>query len=126
MRVRMLTGGALLGLLVGTVIVGQTIYATTVDHFRDFGILKAIGASDGYVYGVIVQQAVISASVGYVLGIAASFGVLRMSRTAGAMIVAPWELVVSMFFLALLMCISASLISIHKVTRLDPAMVFKA
>jgi len=117
---------ALLGLLVGTVIVGQTIYATTVDHFRDFGILKAIGASDGYVYGVIVQQAVISASVGYVLGIAASFGVLRMSRTAGAMIVAPWELVVSMFFLALLMCISASLISIHKVTRLDPAMVFKA
>ena len=117
---------ALLGLLVGTVIVGQTIYATTVDHFRDFGILKAIGASDGYVYGVIVQQAVISASVGYVLGIAASFGVLRLSRTAGAMIVAPWELVVSMFFLALLMCISASLISIHKVTRLDPAMVFKA
>jgi putative ABC transport system permease protein len=75
---------------------------------------------------VIVQQAVISASVGYVLGIAASFGVLRLSRTAGAMIVAPWELVVSMFFLALLMCISASLISIHKVTRLDPAMVFKA
>jgi putative ABC transport system permease protein len=55
-----------------------------------------------------------------------SFAVLRLSRTAGAMIVAPWELVVSMFFLALFMCISASLISIHKVMRLDPAMVFKA
>jgi putative ABC transport system permease protein len=117
---------ALLGLLVGTVIVGQTIYATTVDHIRDFGILKAIGASDSYVYSVIVQQAVISAAIGYLLGIGASFGVLCLSRVAGAMIVAPRELILGMFFLALAMCISASLISIHKVTRLDPAMVFKA
>jgi putative ABC transport system permease protein len=117
---------AVLGLLVGTAIVGQTIYATTVDHLRDFGVLKAIGASDRYVYGVIVQQAVISAAIGYVLGMSASFGVLRISRTAGAMIVTPWQLVVSMFFLALLMCIGASLVSVHKVTRLDPAMVFKA
>jgi len=117
---------ALLGLVVGTVIVGQTIYATTVDHIRDFGILKAIGASDNYVRGVIVYQAVISASGGYVFGMGVSFAILRLSRTAGAVIVAPWELVVSMFFLALFMCISASLISIHKVMRLDPAMVFKA
>jgi putative ABC transport system permease protein len=117
---------AVLGLVVGTVIVGQTIYATTVDHIRDFGILKAIGASDSYVYSVIVQQAVISAAIGYVLGIGVSFGVLRLSRTAGAMIMTPWELVLSMFFVALLMCIGASLISIHKVTRLDPAMVFKS
>ena len=117
---------ALLGLVVGTVIVGQTIYATTVDHLRDFGILKAIGASDSYVYRVIIQQAVISASIGYVLGIGVSLGVLRLSRTAGAMIMTPWELVLSMFFLALFMCITASLISIHKVTRLDPAMVFKS
>jgi putative ABC transport system permease protein len=107
-------------------VVGQTIYATTLDHLRDFGILKAIGASDSYVYGVIIQQAVISASIGYVMGIGVSLALLRLSRTAGAMIIAPWELVLSMFFLALLMCISASLISIHKVTRLDPAMVFKS
>jgi putative ABC transport system permease protein len=117
---------ALLGLVVGTAIVGQTIYATTVDHLREFGILKAIGASDSYIYRVIIEQAVISASIGYVLGIGVSFGLLRLSRRAGAVIMTPWELVVSMFFLALLMCISASVISIHKVTRLDPAMVFKS
>lgn len=105
---------ALLGLFVGTAIVGQTIYATTVDHLRDFGILKAIGASDTYVYGVILQQAAISALVGYVFGIAVSFAVLRLSRSAGAMIVTPWELVLSMFFLAQFMCISASLISIQR------------
>jgi putative ABC transport system permease protein len=118
--------GALLGLVVGMVIVGQTIYATTLDHIRDFGILKAIGASDSYVYGVIVQQALISAVIGYALGIGAGVGALRLSREAGAVIMTPWELVLSMFFLAVLMCIGASLISIHKVTRLDPAMVFKS
>lgn len=117
---------ALLGLLVGAAIVGQTIYATTIDHLRDFGILKAIGASDAYVYGVIVEQAVISAAIGYVLGIGASFGLLRLSRNAGAMIVVPWQLMASMFLLSLLMCVGASIISVHKVTRLDPAMVFKA
>jgi putative ABC transport system permease protein len=117
---------AVLGVIVGTVIVGQTIYATTVDHIRDFGVLKAIGASDSWVYRVIVEQAIVSAALGYVLGIAASFGILRLSRTAGAMILAPWELITSMFFLAVAMCVTASLISIHKVTRLDPAVVFRA
>jgi putative ABC transport system permease protein len=41
------------------------------------------------------------------------------------MIVTPWQLVAGMFVLALFMCVSASLLSIHKVTRLDPATVFK-
>jgi putative ABC transport system permease protein len=111
---------------VGIVVVGQTIYATTLDHLRDFGILKAMGASDSYVYGVIIEQAIISAAIGYVLGIGVSLGLLHLSRTAGAMIIAPWELVLSMFFVALVMCVGASMISIHKVTRLDPAMVFKS
>jgi putative ABC transport system permease protein len=30
-----------------------------------------------------------------------------------------------MFFLTLVMCVGAALVSINKVTRLDPAMVFK-
>jgi putative ABC transport system permease protein len=117
---------AVLGLIVGSVIVGQTIYATTVDHIRDFGILKAIGASDAYLYRVIIEQALVSAVIGYAFAMVASFAILRLSRTAGAMIMAPWELVVTMFVAAIIMCVSAAVISIHKVTRLDPAMVFKS
>jgi putative ABC transport system permease protein len=117
---------AVLGLIVGTVIVGQTIYATTVDHLRDFGVLKAIGASDRYVYRVIIEQAVVSAVIGYAAGMAASFAILNLSRTAGAVIVAPWQLIAAMFLLALGMCVAASVVSIHKVTRLDPATVFKS
>jgi putative ABC transport system permease protein len=37
----------------------------------------------------------------------------------------PWELALGMLVLAVAMCVAASLVSINKVTRLDPAMVFK-
>ncbi len=116
---------ALLGLIVGIVIVAQTIYATTMDHLREFGTLKAMGASNGYIYRVIVQQAAISAVMGYVLGMVASVFIVRGSREGGAAILFPWELAVSMFFLTLLMCVGAAFVSINKVTRIDPAMVFK-
>ncbi|MBI3484888.1 MAG: ABC transporter permease [Acidobacteria bacterium] len=116
---------AALGLVVGIVIVAQTIYATTMDHLREFGTLKAMGASNGYIYRVIIQQAALSAVMGYVLGMVASVFIVRGSREGGAAILFPWELAVTMFFLTLLMCIGASLVSINKVTRIDPAMVFK-
>ena len=116
---------AILGLVVGFVVVAQTIYATTVDHLKEFGTLKAMGAPNSYVYKVIITQAAISAVMGYVLGMIVSAFVVRASQSGGAAILMPWPMAVGMFFLTLLMCVSAALVSINKVTRLDPAMVFK-
>ena len=59
---------AVLGLVVGFVVVAQTIYATTMDHIREYGTLKAMGAPNSYVYKVIIKQAAISAVIGYVAG----------------------------------------------------------
>ena len=116
---------AVLGLVVGFVVVAQTIYATTVDHLKEFGTLKAMGAPNSYVYKVILTQATISAVIGYGLGMLVSAFVVRASQAGGAAILMPWPMAVGMFFLTLLMCTSAALVSINKVTRLDPAMVFK-
>jgi len=116
---------AVLGLVVGFVVVAQTIYATTVDHLREFGTLKAMGAPNRYVYKVIVTQAAISALIGYVLGMLVSAFVVHASQRGGAAILLPLPMAVGMFFLTLIMCISAAMISTNKVTRLDPAMVFK-
>ena len=116
---------AVLGLVVGFVVVAQTIYATTVDHLREFGTLKAMGAPNSYVYKVIIQQAALSAVMGYVVGMFVSFFVVRASQHGGASILLPWPMAVGMFFLTLAMCVGAALVSINKVTRLDPAMVFK-
>jgi putative ABC transport system permease protein len=116
---------AVLGLVVGFVVVAQTIYATTVDHIREYGTLKAMGAPNSYVYKVIMKQAAIAAVLGYVLGMIVSVFVVHGSQEGGAAILMPPSMAVGMFFLTLLMCVGAALVSINKVTRIDPAMVFK-
>jgi putative ABC transport system permease protein len=116
---------ALLGLIVGVVIVAQTIYATTIDHIREYGTLKAMGATNRYLYTVIIQQAVISAVIGYTLGMVASAFVVSGSSRGGANILLPGWMVATMLGITLAMCVSAAIVSVRKVTRLDPAMVFK-
>ncbi|MBI1747866.1 MAG: ABC transporter permease [Acidobacteria bacterium] len=116
---------ALMGLIVGVVVVAQTIYATTMDHLREFGTLKAMGAPNGYIYRVIIKQAIMSAIIGYAVGMAISAVVIRISQKGGAAIRMPWPMAVAMFGLTLAMCIGASIVSIKKVTTIDPAMVFK-
>jgi putative ABC transport system permease protein len=116
---------AFMGLVVGLVVVAQTIYATTMDHLREYGTLKAMGASNGYIYRMIVQQAVVSAVIGYALAMMVSIPVVRMSQRGSALILLPWSLAAAMFAVALMMCIGASIASIRKVTALDPSMVFK-
>ena len=80
---------AVLGLIVGFVVVAQTIYATTMDHLREFGTLKAMGAPNSYVYKVIMKQAAISAVIGYGLGMIVSVFVIRASQEGGAEILMP-------------------------------------
>ncbi|HVP54790.1 MAG TPA: ABC transporter permease [Candidatus Eisenbacteria bacterium] len=116
---------ALLGLVVGVVVVAQTIYATTMDHIREYGTLKAMGAPNSYIYKVIITQAGIAAVVGYGLAMFVSFFVVRASQTGGAAILLPLPMAVGIFFLTLLMCVTAAVVSINKVTSLDPAMVFR-
>jgi putative ABC transport system permease protein len=116
---------ALMGLIVGVVVVSQTIYAATMDHIREFGTLKAIGASNGYLRGVLLRQAVMSAVIGYAIGIGASYALVWFGRDSTVALLLPWQLSASMLILTVGMCGVASLLSISKVMRLEPGMVFK-
>jgi putative ABC transport system permease protein len=116
---------AALGLLVGVVVVAQTIYAATVDHIREYGTLKAMGATNAYLYRVILQQAALSAVGGYGVGIAVALVAARASLAGTTAIILEPPLAGALFVLTLAMCLGASIVSINKVTRIDPAMVFK-
>jgi putative ABC transport system permease protein len=116
---------AVLGLVVGIVVVSQTIYALTMDHIREFGTLKAIGASNRYLYRVLIEQAVLSGVIGYAAGIAVCYAIGWLGRDAGVAILLPWQLTATMFVLTVVMCVSAALVSINKVTRIEPGLVFK-
>jgi len=116
---------AVLGLLVGVVVVAQTIYAATLDHIREYGTLKAMGASNGYLYRVILEQAAASAVGGYAIGLLISVVAARISLRGTTAILLTPTLAISLFVLTVVMCMAASMVSINKVTRLDPAMVFR-
>jgi putative ABC transport system permease protein len=117
--------GAALGLIVGIVVVAQTIYASTVERIREFGTLKAMGAGNGVIYRVIILQAVYSALAGYAIAIVIGYFVAQNSAASGAVILLPPEMAAGTLVAALGMCTLASVVSIRKATSIDPALVFR-
>lgn len=117
--------GALLAAVVGVVIVAQVLYATTMDHLWEFGTLRAMGAPSSFIVRIILAQAAIAATLGYAIGIVASLFLMEASRTGAALILIPPGLSALLFVVSLGMCSLASLVSIRKVLRLDPVMVFQ-
>jgi putative ABC transport system permease protein len=121
-----LLGVALMGLLIGTVIVANTIYTSTTEHLKEFGTLKAIGASNWDLYRIIVEQALINSVIGYALGMLVSYGVIQAFKRGHLQILLPAPVLVGIFILTVMMCLWSSVLSIYKVTRIDPALVFKS
>lgn len=119
-----LIGGALLGILVGTVIVAQTLYSSTKDHITEFATLRALGSSSGYIHQVILAQAGLSAVIGYILGMAIAILVVIASYSSPLPIVLTPALATALFVLTLAMCAISAISAIVKVTKIDPAMVF--
>jgi putative ABC transport system permease protein len=119
-----LIAGAILGIIVGIVIVAQTLYASTKDHLNEFATLRALGASARYIHKVILMQAILSAVIGYVLGIALSLLVIWASSKTTLLIVMTPNLAMLLFALTVGMCTLAAICAIFKVTRIDPAVVF--
>lgn len=115
----------LLGFIVGAAIAGQTFYNFTLENLRQFGVLKAMGASNLILLRMILLQAVLVGSIGYGLGVGLTglFG-FAMRDTILAFKF-PWQLLLFSGAGVSLICIFAALISILKVIRLEPAIVFK-
>ena len=116
---------ALLGLVVGIVIVGQTLYATTVDRLPEYATLRAMGAPNRYLYVVILKQAAISAALGFGLGMALVYAVEFASRGGSVALSMPPWLVGVLALLTLMMCALGALVSIRRIVRIDPTSVFQ-
>ena len=119
-----LFAGALLGVIVGTVVVAQTLYASTKEHLNEFATLRAIGSSRRYIYKVIIWQALLSAVIGFSIAALVSDVVMRLTAATALPIVITPGLIGGLFLLTIVMCIGSSIAAIVQVTRIDPAMVF--
>ena len=116
---------AILAVLIGGAIVGQTIYAGTMEHLRDYGTLKAMGARNRDINLVILSQAATSAVIGYALGVMITLVMRGAISGAGVPMQTPFSLFFVMFIVIVLTCLAAAYISVRKVKTLDPVMVFR-
>lgn len=115
----------MLGFIIGTAIAGQTFYNFTLENLRYFGTLKAMGTTNAVLLRMIVLQALVVGALGYGLGVggAALFG-YAMRGTELSFRLIPEILVLAGGAIAVIVVLSA-LVSIRKVMKLEPAVVFK-
>jgi len=117
---------AMMGVVIGTVIVANTIYTSTTEHLKEFGTLKAIGASNWDLYAIIIEQALINSVIGFGVGMGVSYLVIQAMKRGHLPILLPVPVLMGIFVLTVMMCLWSSVLSIYKVTRIDPALVFKS
>ncbi len=116
---------SILALLVGVVIVAQTLYASTMDRLPEYATIRAMGGPRSYLYKIVIKQAVIGGLLGYLAGIAIVALLAYLARNSSASPEVPWWLASGVGIMTVLMCVGASLVSLNKLTSIDPVKVFR-
>ncbi len=120
-----LFGGALLGVIVGAVIVAQTLYSSAKDHLPEFATLRAMGSSSFYIQRVIISQALLSAVIGFGCASCVDLVVVVLTANSALPVVMTPSLMLWLFAITVAMCIASAIAAIVQVMRIDPAVVFK-
>ena len=117
--------GAVMGLIVGLIIVYQILFADVQDHLKEYATLKAMGYTHGYLRNVVLQQAIILGVLGFLPGM----GIAHLVFTKGADATRlPLEMSVgsalAVFMLTVAMCAGSGMMALRKLRAADPAEVF--
>ena len=117
-----------IGFVVGAAVVGLTIYTATVERSREFGVMKAVGASPGFLYRIVLSQAVMLTAGGFLAGIIAAWAVAHLVREAVPEFITEFRVtdVAGVLGAMVAMAVVASLVPVRRIVSIDPAMVFKA
>ena len=116
---------AILGVIVGVVIVSQTLYSATVERISEYATIRAMGASNNYLKAIILRQSLLSGTAGYVIGTTAALMVAWLAARSSAAPALPYSLLLLLAAVTLAMCVGASLVSIRRVLNVDAASVFR-
>ena len=110
--------------IIGVAIVGLVVYSAPLEKYREYGVLKAVGASGRQLYRIVLEQSILSALLGYAVGALASFAVARI--VVQISVAFTWQQFAAAAVAAFVMSVLASYIPIRKINSIDPVIVFKA
>jgi len=113
------------GLVIGFVIVALTTFSAVVDNIREFGTLKAIGATNWDLAKLLLAQSVAYALLGSLIGLAVVTRISDAIRSPKFAIVLPPALAGATVLAMLVLCTLASSFALIRLRKLEPAMVFR-
>lgn len=118
----------LIGMLVGVMVIGLTIVTSTIEKSKEYGVLKAIGLSNSQLYRVVLAQALITSILGFVFGILAGYGISALAAHLVPEFVTDIQnsAIAYVFLGTLCMGAVAAFLPSRRLTKIDPAEVFKA
>jgi putative ABC transport system permease protein len=119
------TLGVGMGFIVGIIIVYQILYSDVTDHLPEYATLKAMGYRNIYLLGVVFQEALLLAVLGYFPGNLISIGLYGLTRGATNLpLYMTIDRAVQVLFLTVVMCVISGAIAMRKLQAADPADIF--
>jgi len=117
-----------IGFVVGAAVVGLTIYTATIERTREFGVMKAVGGSPGFLYRIVLSQSAMLTAAGFVLGLGAAWGVAQLAAEAVPEFITDFQGqdVAGVLGAAAVMAVLASFLPVRRINGIDPAIVFRA
>ena len=122
---QMIGMGVLMAVFCGFAVVALTMFSSVVENIREFGTLKAIGATNGDLAKLLVVQAVVAGVLGVAIGEAAVSWQIRMMRGPEMPLGIPWWLMLGTFVFFTAMCVAASTLALLRIRNVEPAIVFR-
>ncbi|MFM8449852.1 MAG: ABC transporter permease [Haliscomenobacter sp.] len=112
-------------LITGFVIIGLTLYSAAIDRIRDYGALKAIGATNGYIRRLILTQALLVSVLGFAIGFALVIGFRNGIAQAGTIFDYPLWMEIGFFVITLFIAFTGSSFAIRRIAGLEPSAIFR-
>jgi len=117
-----------LAFVVGLAVSGLTIYTATIEKSREYGIIKAVGFKNSYLYRLVFEQSMVTGALGFTIGIGLTllFGPLAGDRVPQFVTLVLWYDVLAVFCATVLMALFASYVPLRRLAAIDPVAVFRA
>ena len=117
-----------LAFIVGLAVAGLTIYTATIEKSREYGILKAVGFRNRYLYRLVFEQSAVTGLLGFLVGLGLTLiiGPFASDLVPQFVLFTRWQDVLIVAAATVLMSLIAAYIPVRRLAAIDPVSVFKA
>jgi putative ABC transport system permease protein len=117
-----------LAFVVGLAVSGLTIYTATIEKGREYGIIKAVGFKNSYLYRLVFEQAIVTGALGFAIGVVLTliFGPIASNQVPQFVTLVRWQDLLVVLAATIVMSMASGYIPVRRLASIDPVEAFKA